>query len=79
MKTAVTILHWIDEIRNQFPPTFERLMDRCCQALVSRLETLDTITFEAIFILVVSSAVLVCNVSARAGDVSMGIAIFLIG
>ena len=26
-------------------PEFERAMDRCCQALVSKLETLGTITF----------------------------------
>ena len=32
-----------------------------------------------IFILVVSSAVLLHDVSARAGDVSMGIAVFPVG
>ena len=35
--------------------------------------------FTAIFIMVVSPAVLVHDVSARAGDVSMGIAVFPIG
>ena len=41
-------------LTNQFPfdqqdsnmfPKFERTMERCCQTLVSKLETLDAITF----------------------------------
>ena len=31
-------------------PRFERTMDCCCQVLVSKLETLDAITFTQLFL-----------------------------
>ena len=34
-----------DQRDSNLSPKFERAMDRRCQALVSKLETLDTITF----------------------------------
>ena len=56
--------------------------------MVSEVSNLETSAWQrwpivlsnsAIFKLVVSSAVLLHDVSARAGDVSMGIAVFSIG
>ena len=34
-----------DQRDSNLIPKFEGMMDRCCQVLVSKLETLDTITF----------------------------------
>ena len=45
MKTVVTNQTALDQWDLHSIAEFERTMDRRCQALVSELETLDTITF----------------------------------
>ena len=44
LRSTVSNLITFDQRDSKSIPTFERAMDRCCQALVSKLETLDTIT-----------------------------------
>ena len=43
--STVTSQITFDQRDSKSIPTFERAMDHCRQALVSKLETLDTITF----------------------------------
>ena len=43
--SAVTSQFALDQRDSYLTPKFELAMDRCCQALVSKLETLDSITF----------------------------------
>ena len=45
LRSAVTNQTTFDQQDSNLVPHFERAIDRHCQALVSNLETLDTITF----------------------------------
>ena len=45
LRSTVTEQITFDQGDSNSIPEFERLMDCYCQALVSKLETLDTITF----------------------------------
>ena len=50
LRSTVTNQITLDQRDSNMFPRFERTMNHCCQALVSKLETLDAITFICIYI-----------------------------